>query len=264
MVKLAEIDPVTQEITHYEGSRMHRAVVKAAEALQARPFMPELGDRILKAMDLMLTGKVTYQGRNVYQVQSGSHTYQVDTEAGCPCKFSEHQSTWCKHAVAVELHQQAHTLLASGNGRMPEPEPAEALEAAEAQAPDRPPAPQPQAAPDWRAVQAPIIHTVKIQVDGIEHVTVIRGDTLAEVLEQVKAVTTQLKQARAHYREAAAQAAQVAEAAPQARTAPAYPSCPDHGSSRLKPSKYGDGVFCSGRSRKGDGSYCAYSWKPQA
>lgn len=60
-------------------------------------------------MDLVLAGKVTYQGHNTYTVQSGSHTYRLAPL--CDCQDAQHRSKYCKHYLAVQLHQAAHATL---------------------------------------------------------------------------------------------------------------------------------------------------------
>ena len=92
--------------------------------------------------------------------------------------------------VAVELWKRAQERLQSVNGNghqkpegLPEPE---AL-----------PAPaDSDCTRHWTDVLAPICHTVKYVVDGIEHCTVIRGDDMAEVMAQVKQLTATVKKGR--------------------------------------------------------------------
>jgi len=91
--------------------------------------------------------------------------------------------------VAVELWKRAQARLSAvngdGNGRP---------------APTPPPEPIPAIADDctkhWTDVLAPICHTVKYVVDGIEHCTVIRGDNMTEVMAQVKELTAIVKKGR--------------------------------------------------------------------
>lgn len=96
-----------------------RAVVGAVESMHQEP---SAGERLHKAADLVLTGRVTIDDDGTATVQSGSHTYQIDPEDGCPCEDARRRSKWCKHAVAVEVLKRARARMDEpGNGTEPTP-----------------------------------------------------------------------------------------------------------------------------------------------
>jgi hypothetical protein len=64
-----------------------------------------------KAADLVLTGSVQLQEDGVATVKSGSHTYQIDADAGCACDDARRRSKWCKHTLAVEVLKRAQVWL---------------------------------------------------------------------------------------------------------------------------------------------------------
>ena len=60
-----------------QGDYFSIAVVQAAATMER----PEYGDRLQKAMDLVLTGNVVQNADGTATVKSGSHTYQIDPQA---------------------------------------------------------------------------------------------------------------------------------------------------------------------------------------
>lgn len=142
-------------------------------------------------MDLVLEGKVTQQD-GLWTVQDSTKPYEINGE--CPCPQGQRAaSKWCKHLVAVELWKRAQAIMqpgaSNGNGHKPEPSP-------EPEPEPLPAIPDCQDTRHWTDVLAPICHTVKYVVGGIEHCTVIRGDDMQEVMAQVKQLMATIKKGR--------------------------------------------------------------------
>jgi hypothetical protein len=79
---------------------------------------PEYGDRLQKAMDLVLSHKVTLHDDGTATVQSGNRTYALTSE--CPCEDSQRRSLYCKHFLSVELLKRTYSRLhPSSNGHQP-------------------------------------------------------------------------------------------------------------------------------------------------
>ena len=108
-----------------------------------------------------------------------------------------------------------------------------------------------------------------VDADGIEHLHVLRSDDLDDVLREMATIKLCIQHARA--RAAKARQAETAPSTPRDTQASPQPanqpvpavvtatdaaSCPLHGTSRIKPSKFG-GVYCAVKS-DGD-KWC--SWK---
>jgi hypothetical protein len=133
------------ELTHDDHFRI--AVVQAAATMER----PEYGDRLQQAMDLVLAGNVMQNADGTATVKSGSHTYQIDPQAGCTCADSQNRSRYCKHAIAVELLRCTQLRLGSQpNGAQPPP-----------------PAVPPQSAA-WQVHEAPASCCLKFTLSGME------------------------------------------------------------------------------------------------
>ena len=77
------------------GEHFTRAVVCAVESMNHEPYA---GERLDKAADLVRTGNVTLTDNGMATVQSGSHTYQIDSQGGCTCEDAQRRSKWCKQS----------------------------------------------------------------------------------------------------------------------------------------------------------------------
>jgi hypothetical protein len=96
--------------------------------------------------------------------------------------------------------------------------------------------------PSWRDSEPAIVHSLKWHdADGHEHLHIVRGDTLDEVLLHLRTVKVTI---------AAARTRDAVEATPG--TSETVPLCPDH-QDVMSASKYG-GYYC-GR-KTADGTYC--------
>ena len=181
-----------------------QAVTQAAAALSAQSALPMSPDRVQKAMDLVLAGAVEAHEDGVYTVRSGNHTYEILGE--CTCQDSQHRSRYCKHYLVTMLwkgaQERMHPVNGNGvrNGGNENRYGHTWVDAVKANPPVN--GTNPPAIPDagdthhWTDVLAPICHTVKYVVDGIEHCTVIRGDDMDEVMGQIKALTATIKKGR--------------------------------------------------------------------
>lgn len=104
--------------------------------------------------------------------------------------------------------------------------------------------------PSWRDHEPAIVHSIKwVDADQHEHLHIVRGDTLDEVLGHLR---------RAKAVIAAAKACEGTEHTPAAGDS--VPMCPDH-QVPMRKSKYG-GYYC-GR-KTADGGYCKRKVKSDA
>ncbi len=207
--------------------RLQQTVATVAATMDAPPYNTP-PEKLRKAMDLVLTGKVQAHQDGLYTVQGSTKTYDIDGE--CPCPQGQRQkSKWCYHLVGVELWKRVQMRLYASNGRTNGngttwPERAKQHPSMREQ--DEAPldytlaSDHPAVAykPDWQA-QTPVhhwtdqlacvTHSVKFVCDGIEHNVTIRGDSLDEVMVQVKQLTGMVKQAKADRPDQAEDAAQM-------------------------------------------------------
>lgn len=223
--------------------RYAQTVKDAAEALQARPWLPDLGNRLTAGMDLVLKHAVAPQGDG-YQVTSGTTQYQLTPH--CTCQFAEHQSKWCKHAIAVELYKAVQQPLGSDarNGQSPHADttPPAADAPLSTPAASAPP-------PVTTLPEAPASITMKWQDGGVDLMLTLRDTDDDALFSRVKQVLPKIKQTVQQQAQAEQQQAEATGAA----------CCPRHGIRKLKPSKFG-GVYCTGKSQI-DGTYCDYAVK---
>jgi hypothetical protein len=127
---------------------------------------PEYGDRLQKAMDLVLSHKVTLHDDGTATVQSGNRTYELTPE--CTCEDSQRRSLYCKHFLSVELQKRTYSQLhPSSNGHQSA----------------SPSQPKPVASPAacWSVHEAPASCCLKFHLQGVEILYTMRDvddDTL--------------------------------------------------------------------------------------
>jgi hypothetical protein len=93
-----------------------RACVQAAEALRPQPD-PE---RLAKALALAQDGHVVLEDDGSATVQgSGPQPYTL-REGLCHCPDAQKRGLPCKHALAVQIHQQAVALLLPSTSTLPQ------------------------------------------------------------------------------------------------------------------------------------------------
>ena len=157
---------------HRHDEQFQRAVVRAAETMNEAPYA---GERLQKAVDLVLTGSVSLNGTGSATVKSGSHTYQFDPENGCTCADSQHRSKHCKHAIAALLLKRTQTLMQEQESGI---DPAPLVEVPQAAA-------QPTA---WECAQAPSSCTMKWNQAGIELLLTLRAANDADLFSRIKRI----------------------------------------------------------------------------
>jgi hypothetical protein len=176
--------PSLQDIEH---DRFMIAVRQAAATMDK----PEYGDRLQKAMDLVLTGAVTFHQDSTATVKSGSHTYQLAPE--CTCQDSQHRSKYCKHFLAVELLKRVYFRLNLPiHGRsVPQPKPL----------PDIPlPHELPQSVPSlpqstlWSVTEAPASCCLKFTLNGLEILYTMRDTDDDKLFARVKRILPRIQE----------------------------------------------------------------------
>ena len=195
-----------------------QACVQAAGALRPPPDPARLAKALALAQDghVMLEddGSATVQGRGPqpYTVQGGR----------CDCPDASTRGVPCKHALAVQIHQQAAAAL------LPSASPA-APQAA------TPPQPTPQGPPPsadrWHVTEAPASCCLRLRVGELELLYTMRDVSDAELTGRVQHLVPwvqdlldQARERQAHL-EALRQQREAAKAAP-AVTPPALPPAP--------------------------------------
>ncbi len=79
-----------------------RACAAAAAALRPPPDE----DRLRQALRLAQDGHVTVADEGSATVESRGKHYEVQADGRCDCPDAQHRGATCKHALAVQLHQQ--------------------------------------------------------------------------------------------------------------------------------------------------------------
>ncbi len=99
---------------HNVDPQLQQAVAQAAATMDAAPYNTP-PEKLQKAMDLVLTGKVQAHEDGLYTVRGSTKTYEIGSE--CPCPQGQRQkSKWCEHMVACELWKRVQMRLYLSNG----------------------------------------------------------------------------------------------------------------------------------------------------
>jgi hypothetical protein len=67
------------------------------------------GERLTKALDLVLTNAVILNPDGMATVREGNRAYKINGQ--CTCEDSRRRTIWCVHRLAVEIHKRATALL---------------------------------------------------------------------------------------------------------------------------------------------------------
>jgi hypothetical protein len=114
---------------------------------------PAHGDRLRKAMDLVLRGAVTLHDNGTATVTSNRHPYEIVDE--CPCEDSRRRSPYCKHYLAVQLVQRTMERLGQSHNGNGTPDASSVT-------------PVPAQSQAWAVNEAPASCCLKFKLDGIE------------------------------------------------------------------------------------------------
>jgi hypothetical protein len=188
-----------------------RACVQAAEALRPQPD-PE---RLAKALALAQDGHVVLEDDGSATVQgSGPQPYTL--RAGlCNCPDAQKRGLPCKHALAVQIHQQAVALLLPSTSTPPQ-------QAAPPQAPQPKRQARARSSAVWDVHEAPASACFKFRVGNMELMYTLRGIDDDELQRRITATLPTLQEVIEACEERAAQRAAAREAhAAQAQQAPA-------------------------------------------
>jgi hypothetical protein len=199
-----------------------RACVQATEALRPQ----HESERLAKALALAQDGHVVLEDDGSATVQgSGPEPYTL-RDGLCDCPDAKKRGVPCKHALAVQIHQQAAALL------LPSPSVAPTL-AAEAPAHPQPTPktrqPRPRGAAAWDVHEAPTSCYLEFQVGKLRLGYTMRGTTDEEVMTRIREQLPLLQDILEACEERAARRAAEREAAraPQAPQAQPAAGAPD-------------------------------------
>ena len=181
-----------------------RACVQAAEALRPQPN-PE---RLAKALALAQDGHVVLEDDGSATVQgSGSQPYTL-RDGRCNCPDAQQRGLPCKHALAMQIHQQAAALLLPSTA----PTPAEESPARLQPMPKARQA-RPRGAAAWDVHEAPTSCYMEFQVGKLKLGYTMRGTTDEEVMTRIREQLPLLQDILAACEERAARRAAEREAA---------------------------------------------------
>ena len=89
----------------FHTKRWQQATLQVAEQMH----QAQTGERLTKALDLVLSNAVTLNPDGTATVKSGGRTYWINGQ--CPCEDARRRTLWCKHKLAAEIHKHATALL---------------------------------------------------------------------------------------------------------------------------------------------------------
>ena len=188
-----------------------RACVQAAEALRPQSD-PE---RLAKALALAQDGHVVLEDDGSATVQgSGPEPYTL-RDGLCDCPDAKKRGVPCKHALAMQIHQQAAALLMPSTSTAPQ-------QAVPPQAPQPKRQARARSSTVWDVHEAPASACFKFRVGTMELMYTLRGVDDAELQRRITATLPTLQEVieaceeRAAQRAAAREAAQAQQAQPPA------------------------------------------------
>jgi hypothetical protein len=92
-------------------ANLHRQYWQQAVVQVTENLIPHAGPRLTKALKLVLANAVTIRDDGIAQVQSDNRAYSITPDAGCACEDARRRTRFCKHTLAVLIHQRATALL---------------------------------------------------------------------------------------------------------------------------------------------------------
>ena len=192
-----------------------RACTHAAEALRPQ----HESERLAKALALAQDGHVVLEDDGSATVQgSGPEPYTL-RDGLCDCPDAKKRGVPCKHALAVQIHQQAAALLMPSTSTAPQ-------QAVPPQAPQPKRQARARSSTVWDVHEAPASACFKFRVGTMELMYTLRGIDDAELQRRITATLPTLQEVIEACEERAAQRAAAREAAPVAQAQPAPPAPP--------------------------------------
>jgi hypothetical protein len=165
------------------GPELQRAVMSAGQYVQHQYEGTVDPDRLMRAADIVLANGVKHLDAHRAVVTSSGKLYKTENGA-CPCSDSTHRSVICKHVLATAISRQVNILMA--------PEPEDVGDAKDSILNSFMPL------GSWREREPAIVHSIKWRDnDGHEHLHIVRGDDLDEVLLHLRTVKAVIAAARA-------------------------------------------------------------------
>jgi hypothetical protein len=161
---VASDDPFTQDFTGhhsptgYDRQQRRQAVMQAAKNLA---IVLHAGDRLPKALHLVLANAVTINADGTAEVLSGQRIYSIPPAEGCPCEDAKRRTRFCKHYIAMLIAKRAAALL-QGTQHASGQEPSQESPATSAAV-----------SADWHIHEAPVACTLTFVCKGVDvHLTV--------------------------------------------------------------------------------------------
>jgi hypothetical protein len=143
--------------TGYGRQQRRQAVMQAAENLA---IVLHAGDRLTKALHLVLANAVTINADGTAEVHSGQRTYSIPPAEGYPCEDAKRRTRFCKHYIAMLIAKRAAALL-QGTQHTSEQESSQASTATAASV-----------SADWHIHEAPAACTLTFVCKGVDvHLT---------------------------------------------------------------------------------------------
>jgi hypothetical protein len=81
------------------------------QAVENLALVLRAGDRVTKALHLVLVNAVTIKTDGTSQVRSGQKTYTIPPTEGCSCEDAIRRPRFCKHYIAMLIRKRATALL---------------------------------------------------------------------------------------------------------------------------------------------------------
>jgi len=192
-----------------------QACTHAADTLQPPPD-PE---RLATALALAQHGAVAMEDTDAALVTGGVTRYHIDADGTCPCPDAQHHGVPCKHALAVQIYQQATASLAPSSAAQPVATPPPTLTQDTRQG--RPPS-----ADRWDVTEAPASCCLRLRVGEPELMYTMRDISDTELTSRVQHLVPWVQDLVDQARERQALLDTLRQQRDAAPTAPAAPVSP--------------------------------------
>jgi hypothetical protein len=156
-----------------------QAVMQAAENLA---LLLHAGDRLTKALHLVLANAVTINADGTADVRSGQRTYTIPPAEGCPCEDAKRRTRFCKHYIAMLIAKRAAALLQGTQHA-----------ASRQGSPQEDPAASGSVTTDWQVHEAPVACTLTFVCKGVDVYLTLRDVSDDALFARIKRILPKIQ-----------------------------------------------------------------------
>lgn len=156
-----------------------QATLRAAENLA---LVLHAGDRLTKALNLVLANAVTINADGTTQVRSDQRTYSIPPAEGCPCEDAKRRTRFCEHYIAMLIAKRATALLQ------------DTKHASEQERSQEGTAPSASVSTPWQIHEAPVAYTLTFVCKGVDVHLTMRDVSAAALFARIKRILPKIQE----------------------------------------------------------------------